>query len=127
MNYNEISKKQNEPVEPKLEPATETEETCEACQINYPETEAEETCAECQINYPETEPEATKEAFGVVAGCAKLNIREEPSIDAKIVAVVTKGSVLEIDAENCDGEWFGVCTASGIQGFCMADYVDIKD
>ena len=116
MNYSEISKK---PVitEVSLVP----DAPCEECQINYPETEIE--------NETEVTPEleTPKTVFGVVSDCAALNIREEPSIDAKIVAVVAKGSILEIDAGNCDDEWFGVCTASGIQGFCMADYVDIKD
>ena len=113
MNYSEISKKREEDVNP--------------------EVENEETCAECQINYPDDEPktatetETTKEVFGVVAGCAKLNVREEPDITAKVVAVIKRGTTLEIDMENSDVEWLCVCTASGVEGFCMAEYVDIKD
>lgn len=84
-------------------------------------------CEECQINYPETKPEAPKDVFGVVTGCAKLNIREEPNRDAEIVTVVAKDTKLKVDMETFDGEWIAVCTASGIQGFCMVDYIDVKD
>lgn len=67
------------------------------------------------------------EVFGVVVGCSKLNIREEPDREAGVVTVVAKGTNLKVDMETYDGEWIAVCTASGIQGFCMADYIEIKD
>lgn len=107
MNYSEISKKRDEEV--------------------TLETELEETCEACMINYPEPEPEATNEVFGVVSGCGMLNVREEPDTTAKVVAVIKKGTVLEIDMENSDIDWLCVCTASGVEGFCMAQYVDIND
>lgn len=122
MNYSDISKK-SVITEVSLVP----DAPCEECQINYPETEPEETCAECQINYPETEPEATKEVFGVVSDCAALNIREDCSTNAKVVAVVKRGAVLEIDSANCEDDWLAVYTESGVEGFCMAQYVTIKD
>lgn len=112
MNYNEISKKREEDVNSELE----NEEPCEACQINYPDEPM-----------TTTEPETSNEVFGVVTGCAKLNVREEPSITANVVAVIKRGTTLEIDMENSDVEWLCVCTASGVEGFCMAEYVDIKD
>lgn len=118
MNYSDISKKREEDVIPELE----NEEPCEACQIHYPDEEPM-TTTEAQI----TETESTEEVFGVVTGCAKLNVREEPNLDAKVVTVIKKGTTLEIDMENSDTEWLCVCTASGVEGFCMAEYVEIKD
>lgn len=110
MNYSEISKKRDEEIT--LE--TELEETCEACMINYPEPEVT------------PEPEATNEVFGVV-GCGMLNVRKEPNVAAKAIAVVKRGTTLEIDQEKSNDEWLCVCTASGVEGYCMAQYVEIND
>lgn len=116
MNYNDISKK---PVV--TEVSVVPDAPCEECQINYSETEIE---LETEVT---PELETPKEVFGVVSGCAALNIRDDCSLDANVVAVVTKGTVLEIDSANCEDDWLAVYTESGIEGFCMAQYVDIKD
>lgn len=75
----------------------------------------------------ETIPEeipSTKE--GVVTDCLRLNIRKEPSMDAKILCVVDLCTTLKVDMNRSTDEWFSVCTENGVEGFCMKKYVTIK-
>lgn len=76
----------------------------------------------------ETEPEiapATSLMFGVVANCAKLNIRKVPNQNAEIITVVPVNTELMIDIANSTNEWYSVCTVGGIEGFCMKQYITI--
>lgn len=63
-------------------------------------------------------------AEGVVVNCGKLNVRAEPSIDADVVAVLNAQSEIEIDVVKSTDEWFHVCTAAGVDGYCMRKYVE---
>lgn len=65
-----------------------------------------------------------KTVSGVVVNCAKLNVREEPSADAEVVCVLDVMSEIKIDATKSDNEWFKICTASGVEGYCMRKFVD---
>jgi SH3-like domain-containing protein len=67
-----------------------------------------------------------KTVSGVVVNCAKLNVREEPSADADVVCVLDVMSEIKIDAAKSDNEWFKICTASGIEGYCMRKFVDAR-
>ena len=69
------------------------------------------------VSLPET-------VAGIVANCAKLNVREEPDLDAKIVCVLDVMSEIEIDVAKSTDEWFKVCTAIGVEGYCMRKFVD---
>ena len=72
----------------------------------------------------EVEPEQVEPAIGVVTA-VRLNIRSAPSTTAKVVAVVPIFTELLIDPEEID-EWYKVCTASGIEGFCMKEFIEIQ-
>lgn len=63
---------------------------------------------------------------GYVTDCIKLNIRKEPSLQADILCEVPVASKLAIDVEHSNDEWFSVVTESGVNGFCMAKYVNVK-
>lgn len=65
-----------------------------------------------------------KTVEGVVAGCAKLNVRAEPNLFAEIICVLDVSSEMAIDVENSDSEWFKICTATGIEGYCMRKFVE---
>ena len=60
---------------------------------------------------------------GVVSGCAKLNIRKEPSKTAEIIATIPEGTKVEIDPEKLVEGWYYVCTPAGIEGYCMLEYI----
>lgn len=65
-----------------------------------------------------------KDVTGVVVNCAKLNVREEPSIDAEVVCVLDVMSEIKIDAAKSDNEWLKVYTGTGVEGYCMRKFVD---
>ena len=50
-----------------------------------------------------------------------LNLREEPSLDAPILACLPNGAVVErVDFQT---SWFHLRTASGLEGWASADYL----
>lgn len=76
-----------------------------------------------------TETEAVEEVvevFGVVTDCLRLNIRAEPTQDSAIVTIVTCLDELKIDLDNSTDDWYAVCTASGVEGFCMKKFVAVR-
>ncbi len=78
-------------------------------------------------NVQQPEDEAPAELLeGNVTNCIKLNIRKEPNLKAPILCEVALNAVLAIDSEKSNNEWLHVFTDTGIDGFCMAKYVNIK-
>lgn len=64
--------------------------------------------------------------IGTVSNCAKLNIRNAPYKSAGVVTTVVSSTELMIDLDKSANEWYYVYTASGIEGFCMKDFVSIN-
>ena len=73
-----------------------------------------------------SEKDATKTPSlqGVVDNCSKLNVREKPNIDAKVLTILNKGDKVQINSEN-DG-WYSV-VYKGVSGFCMKEYINKKE
>lgn len=69
------------------------------------------------------EPVEVKQ-FGVVTGCVILNVRENPSKDAEILCTIPCDAKVEIDNEV--GDFYGVTTEAGVEGFCMKNYIDVR-
>lgn len=72
------------------------------------------------------EPSAKKDILGVVTGCSSLLIREKPDKNAGIVTAVPTGTELMVDRANSTPEFYKVCNAAGIEGFCMKRYVKLR-
>lgn len=70
--------------------------------------------------------DTARNMIGVVTDCLKLNIREKPSKDSRVVTVVTCLDELEIDMGDSNDDWYAVCTATGIEGFCMKKFVAVR-
>ena len=62
--------------------------------------------------------------MGVVVDCAKLNVRVKPSAYAEVLCVLDTMTKVEIDVANSTVEWFKICTAAGLEGYCMRKYID---
>ena len=78
-----------------------------------------------------SEPEApTKPApvlvDGVVAGCAKLNVRRAPSTNATVLCEINRDTKVVIDMEKSKPDWYSICTEAGVDGFCMKKYIEIS-
>ena len=72
------------------------------------------------------EVKANTAKVGIVAGCSKLNIREEPKTDSAIISEIPcQAEVLIEEAESTE-DFYKVCTPFGVEGFCMKKYIVIK-
>ena len=80
----------------------------------------------CEENIEHIEEEALVEKIGVVVNCSLLNIRKEPSMNADVIVLASVHDELRINESISTDEWFAVCTASGVEGFCMKKFVDIR-
>lgn len=77
---------------------------------------------------PTIEEDKNDPLVGVVAGCSKLRIRKKPSTEGDVMCVVDAGTVLMIDIQAVvPKEWFKVYTEAGVEGFCMREFVEIRE
>lgn len=65
------------------------------------------------------------EKYGMVVDCIKLNVREAPSIDAEIVCEIDCSSDIIVYEEESTEEFYKVCTAAGVEGYCMKKFIKI--
>ena len=74
------------------------------------------------------EPEVLKPVIGVVCDCQALNVRKQPTKMSAVLAVINSGDEVEIieGAEENWGDFYKVCTQTGIEGFCMKQFIAIK-
>ena len=73
-----------------------------------------------------TESVEVTNPVGIVVGCEKLNVRKEPSVNSEVVFQFPCSMEVEIFAEKSTEDWFYVCNAAGIEGFCMKKYIDSR-
>ena len=75
--------------------------------------------------YPSPSAGDTPLYIGTVTGTDQLRIREEANADAETLATALPGETLTILDSNNE-EWYLVQNASGIQGYCSANYLKIN-
>lgn len=98
---------------------------------NYEETFPEDSGEIMEEPVIETEAETKTETvkapkmYGTVTDCLRLNIRKKPCKEAEVVTLATCLDEVEIDPDASEGEWYAVCTASGIEGFCMKKFISV--
>ena len=63
---------------------------------------------------------------GIVDNCIRLNVREKPSIDAEILTALEAGSEVRLMKDEIENGFYKICTASGLDGYCMREYIVIK-
>lgn len=119
-NYNNYSKPNNQPVEPTPEKEEEVVETVE----ETTEEEVVETVEESAVE--ETVEETPVSATGIVSDCNKLNVRKSPTPLAEVLCVIDKNSKVEIDEAESTAEFYKVCTASGVEGYCMKKFITVE-
>ena len=64
--------------------------------------------------------------LGVVTGCERLNVRKEPSSTAAIVCEIENKTEVMIEESESTEDFYKVFTVSGIDGFCMRKFIEIK-
>ena len=77
----------------------------------------QETTEDNQVN---------KTVIGVVDGCEKLNMRKDFNKESDIVTIIAKGTELTINLSESTDDFYKVCTAAGIEGYCMKKFISIS-
>lgn len=71
-------------------------------------------------------PEKCEFIPGTVVDCTKLNVREHPNATADVKFVIAGGSEVQVCTAHNYEDWYEVCTASGVEGYCMKQYISVK-
>lgn len=129
MSFKKPAEKAVEPVEVKEETIVESApvEEVEVKEESTPVAEVETDTKTPQtpvVEQPKSEP--PKATVGVVTGCAKLNVREAANADADVVCVISEGSDVTINRIKSTVDFYAVCTAAGIEGYCMKKFITVK-
>lgn len=77
------------------------------------------------VVYDNQQDEECDVKIGIVTNCKKLNIRKEPKPDAAIIGNVDCQTELMIDETESTDDFYKICTATGIEGFCMRKFVTV--
>jgi uncharacterized protein YgiM (DUF1202 family) len=64
--------------------------------------------------------------IGVVTDCVRLNIRKEPKVGSQIIGKIDRQTELMIEGKASTDDFYKVCTAAGIEGFCMKKFIAIR-
>lgn len=93
--------------------------------VEYDSAEETQTVKENDQDIPNENSSGTVSS-GVVFNCEKLHIRERPSKDSKSVSIIDAGKIVEVDISSSTEDFYNVYTESGIEGFCMRDYIKLR-
>ena len=97
---------------------------------NYDKTETveqvenliEETPIETEPVEQPIEPEPVE---GVV-DCAKLNVRSDATVDSEPVGIIDKDAKVFVYEDESTEEFYKVCTATGLEGYCMKKFISVQ-
>lgn len=64
---------------------------------------------------------------GIVTNCNLLNVRKEPNSDAEVLFTIPYSTKVVIENYYSTDDFYKICTASGMEGFCMKTYVAIQE
>ena len=76
----------------------------------------------------EAAPAEAMENFtsGVVTECLCLNVRKTPSPDGDVVNIIDYHTDVMVDLERSTDEFYKIGTATGVNGFCMKKYIQLR-
>lgn len=97
----------------------------EAVEVNEPVVEEAVEVIELVEEKPVVK-KALKKVTGVVCDCSKLNVRKEPNAKAEVLCQISVGTKVIIEKNGSTDEYYKVCLASGIEGFCMKKYIEAE-
>ena len=91
----------------------------------YVEMTTTEVIDEVEDVVTEVEEDTPEVVKGVVVGCTKLNIRKEPNSSSVVVGTVATSTEMVLDETESTDDFYKVCTAAGVEGFCMKKFISI--
>lgn len=63
---------------------------------------------------------------GIITNCTKLNIRKEPAMTAEILCVVDSRTEVIVNLDESTDDFYKVCTAAGVEGYCVKHFITVK-
>ena len=66
---------------------------------------------------------APKPVYGIVANCDRLTVRKKPHRASDVLTVIEEDETVEITMYESTKNWYYVKTESGVEGYCMKDYI----
>ena len=94
---------------------------------NYDETveQVETPIDETPIETEHVEPAKSEPIEGTV-NCEKLNVRSDATIDSEPVGIINRDSKVFIYEDESTEEFYKVCTATGLEGYCMKKFISVQ-
>lgn len=127
-NYNKMYEIDKEPVAMNV-PSI---ETVDASEVENPTSKPEPEVVEPVITEPEQpatsviekiEPEIRK---AIVYNCKKLNVRENPKPKANVIMIINEDDEVTVYTDGSVGNYYSIRTESGVEGYCVKDYLKMK-
>lgn len=72
------------------------------------------------------EPEVKRDTVGVVVECDRLNVRKAPNTSATVLCVINRDEKVTVDEQKSKGQFYKVRLASGVEGYCMKNYISLQ-
>ena len=69
--------------------------------------------------------EVKRTVKGKVIDCTRLNVRKRPNKDSEVNCVIDVDSIVEINENKSNDEWYRVTTDNGVYGYCMNKYISL--
>lgn len=64
---------------------------------------------------------------GVVVDCSRLNVRETPALDGVILTQIARSTEVIIEEDESTDEFYKVCLATGLEGYCVKQFVKMEN
>lgn len=77
------------------------------------------------INKEIIKEEVKRTVKGKVIDCTRLNVRRRPNKDSEVNRVIDVDSIVEINENKSNDEWYRVTTDNGVYGYCMKKYISL--
>ena len=105
--------------------AVSSEEVIPAVDEPTTETTMQDEVSETDTQNETFEP-VVETVTGVVTDCVKLRVRKQPNTSAEVIQELEVSSEVIIDTNKSTNEFYKVCTAAGLDGYCMKKFITLK-
>lgn len=68
---------------------------------------------------------APKKVMGVVTDCTRLNVREHPDKNARVVDIIDASTELTVIEKDSTKDFYKIRTSFNLEGYCMKRYITI--
>lgn len=109
------------------EVVTEEKEVAPTVEQTVEEKEPEEKVEESKTETEKVVEPEEEVVMGIVHNCDSLNVREKPNPDSDPITAIGKNVEVMILKKESTDEYYKICAASGIEGYCKKEYIKIEE